>query len=96
VAELRLAIGVSQYPWEHALKTAVIRGRKAGRDLPLRLVALADMRKMHDVLPNTRALPQVIAYDVAKLRLWFHPVPDGEYWVDLEPAEVPSAAAVRP
>ena len=93
---MKLEIGVPDYEHEGGLKRAVIRGRKAGRDLPLRVISLAGMKLQQRQLPNLRGFPVMVAVDPEARRVWLHPVPDGEYWLDITPEETPPPVTPLP
>ncbi len=96
---MKLEIGVPDYPLRHIgeIRGAAIRGRKAGRDIALILVNMPAMTDRHKTLPNVRGLPRIVAFDAKAQRLWLHPLPDGEYQLDIQgaPPEAKSASTLH-
>jgi len=76
-----LKIGIPDYPFTclHEIAGASLKGRKVGKDVPLRLVSQAEMNNLHESLPNIRGCPREVSFDFKKQRIWVHPNPDGEY-----------------
>lgn len=86
---MKLKIGIPDYPFTcmHEIAGAKIRGRMKGRDIGLTLIPMAEMEDRHAKLPNIRGFPTMVAFDFKKQRLWLHPLPDGEYELDVDRGE---------
>ena len=93
---MKLEIGIPDYPYDHAIKDAVLRGRLPNKPVPLLQVSMIEMEAMHERLPNVRATPAYIAYDVLLKRVWLHPLPSGEFHLDIIPGEVVEVMAPEP
>ena len=92
---MKLQIGVPDYPHTGGLESAVIRGRKAGRDLRIMVVSIEDMKAKRKELPHLCGFPVRIAFDPLGKRVWLHPSPDGEYELDINPGE-PETVGAKP
>lgn len=82
---MKLEIGIPDYPYQHPILCASLRGRKADKPVPLYVVTMAEMEALHERLPNMRATPAYAAYDADKKRVWLHPLPSGEFHLDIDP-----------
>lgn len=80
---MKLEIGIPDYPFEHNIKGATLRGRLSHKPVPVLLVSIEDMKSLHKKLPNVRATPSYIAFDGK--RVWLHPSPSGEFHLDIVP-----------
>ncbi len=81
---LRFEIGVGSYPVKHTGDVIAVEivGEK-GRNLPLRKLTTPEIIAEHDKLPAVRGVPTVFAFDRVAQRLIVHPLPKGEYAVDV-------------
>lgn len=86
-----LKIGIPDYPFTclHDIAGAKLKGRKEGKDVPLRLVDHHAMTVLHDTMPNMRGCPREVSFDLKKQRIWLHPNPDGEYDLIVDRGEKP-------
>ena len=85
---MKLEIGKPDYPYQHAIREAVIRGRIKGRDLPLLMVTMSEMERLHDAhevkdKQYLRGTPLYISHDAKAKRVWVFPSPSGEYELDI-------------
>lgn len=86
---MKLEIGIPDYPFEREIMSATLRGRLPHKPVPLYLTTIAEMESLHERLPNVRATPAYIAFDPVKKRVWLHPLPSGEFHLDIVPDESP-------
>lgn len=87
---MKLTIGKPDYPFSAVIKSAVIRGRRPGKNIPLILMPYNEMKQRHEKLRYLRGMPTCVSFDPEKRKVWLHPSPDGEYELDIEAADVPA------
>ena len=80
---MKLEIGKADYAYSHPIREAAIRGRIKGKDVPLIIVDMKEMEERHEQWPNMRATPAYIAHDAKAKKVWLHPLPSGEYELDI-------------
>src|SRR5690242_3539020 len=85
---MKLEIGKPDYPYPTPFKKAWLRGWRAGKEVPLIMVTLKDIRNLYKTLPGIKGLPAYVSYDPVTKTVLLHPLPNGEYELELEP-EVP-------
>ena len=82
---MKLEIGIPEYPYDRPILNATLRGRLPHKPVPLYVVTIEEMEGLHERLPEMRGCPSYVAYDSAKKRVWLHPLPNGEYHLDIIP-----------
>ena len=84
---MKLLIGEPSYDFRHVgdIRGAFLPGQK-GKDMPLTLVPMETMKRLHDELPHMRAIPTHVAFDRQHQKLWVHPRPKGEFVLEVERA----------
>ena len=80
---MKLELRIPSYPHEGGIEKAVLRGRMKGKDVPLVLVTMEEMRAKHDSLPILQGCPLYVAWDEKANLVWLHPLPNGEYHLDI-------------
>lgn len=89
---MKLEIGKPDYDCKAPFKKASIRGWRPGKEVPITVVTIQDMRRLHETLKGIRGIPTFAAYDPEAKKVWLQPCPNGEYELDLE-FEPPASAA---